>query len=162
MKAILFLVMLPTVIVSWAILAASLVLRITHRPRFERFFVLTAEARTKRRFSVTLGRAIIYAPGHSNHTAAVDVSVERHEHVHVRQAEDEAMKGLLVGVAVWLLSGLWWLGALVWALAPALLFVHNLTGGMRHGMAGVYRERISDERLRAVTDCVHKWLFDSN
>jgi hypothetical protein len=26
-------------------------------------------------------------------------------------------------------------------------------------MASVYRERISDERLKAVTDHVHGWLF---
>jgi len=26
-------------------------------------------------------------------------------------------------------------------------------------VAGVYRERISDERLIAVTDTVHQWLF---
>jgi hypothetical protein len=26
-------------------------------------------------------------------------------------------------------------------------------------MSSIYRERISDERLRAVTDHVHAWLF---
>ena len=26
-------------------------------------------------------------------------------------------------------------------------------------MAGHYRERISDERLKAVTDTIHNWLF---
>jgi hypothetical protein len=26
-------------------------------------------------------------------------------------------------------------------------------------MSGIYRERIEDERLKAVADAVHKWLF---
>ena len=34
-----------------------------------------------------------------------------------------------------------------------------LMGHADHSMSGVYRERISDERLRAVTDHIHKWLW---
>jgi integrase len=34
-----------------------------------------------------------------------------------------------------------------------------IMGHTRDDMASVYRERISDERLRAVTDHVHAWLF---
>jgi integrase len=37
--------------------------------------------------------------------------------------------------------------------------VDFIMGHARDDMASVYRERISDERLRAVTDCVRKWLF---
>ena len=37
--------------------------------------------------------------------------------------------------------------------------VNSIMGHVDNSMAGVYRERISDERLRAVTDCVRKWLF---
>jgi len=37
--------------------------------------------------------------------------------------------------------------------------VDHIMGHSRSDMASVYRERISDERLRAVTDHVHKWLF---
>ena len=29
-------------------------------------------------------------------------------------------------------------------------------------MSAVYRERISDERLKAVTDHVHQWLFGAD
>jgi len=32
-------------------------------------------------------------------------------------------------------------------------------GHTRHDMASVYRERLSDERLRAVSECVRKWVF---
>jgi integrase len=35
----------------------------------------------------------------------------------------------------------------------------HIMGHARDDMASVYRERISDERLRAVTDHVRKWLF---
>ena len=33
-------------------------------------------------------------------------------------------------------------------------------GHARDDMASVYRERISDERLKAVSDYVWKWVFD--
>jgi integrase len=29
-------------------------------------------------------------------------------------------------------------------------------------VSAAYRERISDQRLRAVTDTIHGWLFESN
>jgi integrase len=34
-----------------------------------------------------------------------------------------------------------------------------IMGHSRNDMASIYRETISDERLRAVVDCVHSWLF---
>jgi len=37
--------------------------------------------------------------------------------------------------------------------------VDHIMGHSRNDMASVYREHISDERLRAVTDHVHAWLF---
>ena len=37
--------------------------------------------------------------------------------------------------------------------------VDFIMGHTKEDMASVYRERISDERLRAVVDCVHLWLF---
>jgi integrase len=37
--------------------------------------------------------------------------------------------------------------------------VDHIMGHARDDMASVYREKISDERLRAVTDKVHVWLF---
>ena len=35
----------------------------------------------------------------------------------------------------------------------------HIMGHVDGSMAGTYRERISDERLKAVTDMVHDWLF---
>jgi integrase len=37
--------------------------------------------------------------------------------------------------------------------------VDHIMGHARDDMASVYRERISDERLKAVTDHVRAWLF---
>jgi integrase len=37
--------------------------------------------------------------------------------------------------------------------------VDHIMGHTRDDMASIYRERISDERLKAVTDHVHAWLF---
>jgi integrase len=39
--------------------------------------------------------------------------------------------------------------------------VNSIMGHVDASMAGVYRERISDERLRAVVEHVRSWLFDS-
>ena len=39
--------------------------------------------------------------------------------------------------------------------------VDHIMGHARDDMATVYRERISDERLRAVADYVRAWLFPS-
>ncbi|MHC4403043.1 MAG: hypothetical protein ACYTG0_25560 [Planctomycetota bacterium] len=39
--------------------------------------------------------------------------------------------------------------------------VDHVMGHDRGDMASVYRERIGDDRLRAVTDHVREWLFDS-
>jgi integrase len=38
--------------------------------------------------------------------------------------------------------------------------VDHIMGHVRNDMASVYRERISDERLKAVTDHIHRWLFE--
>ena len=35
----------------------------------------------------------------------------------------------------------------------------SIMGHVDNSMAGVYRERISDERLRAVVEVVHGWMF---
>ncbi len=40
--------------------------------------------------------------------------------------------------------------------------VDAIMGHVRDDMASVHRERISDDRLTAVTNYVHDWLFDSN
>ncbi len=40
--------------------------------------------------------------------------------------------------------------------------VNHIMGHVDNSMASHYRERISDERLQAVTDHVHSWLFNSN
>ena len=37
--------------------------------------------------------------------------------------------------------------------------VNAIMGHVDPSMAAHYRERISDERLRAVTDAIHGWLF---
>lgn len=40
--------------------------------------------------------------------------------------------------------------------------VNAVMGHVDNSMAAVYREQISDDRLKAVTDHVHRWLFGSN
>lgn len=40
--------------------------------------------------------------------------------------------------------------------------VNAIMGHVDSSMAGVYRQRISDERLTNVTDTIHSWLFDDS
>ena len=40
--------------------------------------------------------------------------------------------------------------------------VNAIMGHVDSTMAAVYRERIGDDRLLAVTDHVRRWLFDGN
>jgi hypothetical protein len=40
--------------------------------------------------------------------------------------------------------------------------VDHIMGHARDDMASVYRERISDERLRAVTECLRNWHFNAD
>lgn len=40
--------------------------------------------------------------------------------------------------------------------------VNHIMGHVDDSMAAEYREKISDERLLAVTDHIHRWLFDSD
>ena len=102
LRWLLLLTSLPTMLASW--LALTLLgLGFAHRYRLAPGLLLTAAWRpwVATRFSVTLGRAVIYTPLAYDDTAAADNSTERHEAIHVRQAEDENLKSLLVAVAVW-------------------------------------------------------------
>jgi hypothetical protein len=40
--------------------------------------------------------------------------------------------------------------------------VDAIMGHSREDMASVYRERIGDDRLRAVAEHVRKWLFENS
>lgn len=153
MRWILLPLSLPTALASWLALVL-LGLGFAHRYRIAPGLILTAAWRpwVPTRFSVTLGRAVVYTPLAYDDTAAADNRTERHEAVHVRQAEDENLKALLVALAVWLTTGHWMLALCIWCSGGLWLFVHNMAAVIRYGFANAYRDAEHERSAYAQTD----------
>jgi hypothetical protein len=88
------------------------------------------------RYSTTLGRVILVHP--DVYEAQLVADVLAHEHVHVRQHEDNMLVACLLGIALapflqpfWLAFVVWWSGGL-W---PLLSYV---TAGIRYGKRWMY------------------------
>lgn len=78
------------------------------------------------RYSTTLGLSVIYHPEHLGHQ-----EVERHEAVHVRQHQDHAFLGAILGLAV-----VWWsweAALLLWCASPFFSAPCWLTAWLRGG-----------------------------
>ena len=95
---------------------------------------------------------MVYTPQAYDDTAEADNRVERHEAVHVRQAEDENLKALLVALAVLLTTGHWLLAVGIWCSGGLWLFVHNATAIIRYGFANAYRDAEHERSAYAQTD----------
>jgi hypothetical protein len=151
---LLLLVALPTALGSWLLLTLLILFGFAHRPRWAPGLLFTAAWRpwVPTRFSVTLGRAVVFTPLAYDDTAAADNRVERHEAVHVRQAEDENAKALLLGGATWLVTGNHWLALAIWCSGGLWLFLHNVTAVLRYGLANGYRDAEHERSAYAQTD----------
>lgn len=163
-----FFVSLPTALASWLALSLLWATGFAHRLRWAPGLLLTGAWRpwVNTRFSVTLGRAVVYTPLAYDDTPAADTRTERHEGVHVRQAEDENAKALLLAFAVWAFSGSWPVALGIWCSGGLLLFVHNATATLRHGWSGGYRDAEHERSAYAQTDRWHTksgrcWLRDA-
>ena len=154
MRWLLAAVALPTLLGSWLAIGLLGLLGFVHRYRFAPGLILTGAWRpwVQTRFSVTLGRAVVYTPLAYDDTAAADNPTERHEAVHVRQAEDENAKALLVALAVYAATGSWLLALGVWCSGGLWLFVHNATAVVRYGFANGYRDAEHERSAYAQTD----------
>lgn len=154
MRWLLLPVSLPTALASWLALILLMLLGFAHRPRWAPGLLLTAAWRpwVNTRFSVTLGRAVVYTPLAYDDTAAADNRTERHEAVHVRQAEDENLKALLLASLVWAFTNHWLLALGIWCSGGLWLFVHNLTAILRYGISGAYRDAEHERSAYAQTD----------
>ncbi len=126
-----------------------------HKIRFEQAGVMTMEWRewfaTGRdgkgpyQYSTTILRLIVWNPGARDDAEELDDRVERHETVHLRQFEDAAVQGFVLGLA--LATAQWtfgwyaeaWQPALVWELVwlamPLMAFANWITAVMRFGVA---------------------------
>lgn len=78
------------------------------------------------RYSTTFGLCVVYHPEHVGHQ-----EVERHEAVHVRQHQDHACLGALLGLCV-----VWWsweAALLLWCVSPLFSAPNFLTAMLRGG-----------------------------
>jgi hypothetical protein len=150
---LLFVLALPwTLTVSYPLLWLFWVFGLAQDLRWSEYGVLTATWSDKAAkywfYSTTIGHGIVFYPG-----AREDVRVVRHEDVHVRQAEDNALLAFLLflliascghlGLAlfVWWSHGTW----------PVLCYVAS---GLRYGWAqdSVYRNAENERSAYAQTD----------
>jgi hypothetical protein len=83
--------------------------------------------------------------GHPDH------DVDDHEDWHVRQYEDMALRGFIVGLAAWPASS-WWVGLLIWGLLPLLILTNYLAAGLRGGKMYYDATHEVDARNRAKGD----------
>lgn len=182
MHYVLFVLTAPFgVIIGWGWLALLFCVGAVKSFRWEPTLVLTAvfrewvikprvlpwspknESNTKRpiplwRFSTTLGRAIAYQPNHRASINAPWTSVQHHEHVHIRQAEDRGFCMLAVGLITMLIvgpsTGDWSLAVglfiLFWLFGGFLQAVNLLTAAMRASDA--YHDSEHERSAYAQTD----------
>lgn len=107
-------------------------------------------------YSTTLGRGIIYSPGERNEPWT---RTQQHEHVHVRQVEDQMMLSFVIGLVV-LTQGSPLLGVVLWLSGGAWQLPNFLTAVLRGG--NVYRDTEHERSAYAQTDELHdgkdSWL----
>ena len=114
------------------------------------------------KYGTTLAYGIIYGPGAipENDTTVADTRHERHEDVHVRQAQDELVTSFLVGLAVGIgfwahghgVAGVvWWM--CLWLSGIAWRAPNFLTAWLRGG--NPYRDSEHERSAYAQTDTHH-------
>jgi hypothetical protein len=154
MRWLLFAVTLPwTLTIGWGWVLLMTAIFACKTLRFEPTGVLTAVWRPWAakvwKYSTTLGTGIIYQPEVRAYQGKPWTPTQEHEHVHVRQVQDQMLLALVVGTAVLLTvgftTGRWDVGAITGAIlwwSGGLWQVTNfITAGLRHGwnLRGVYR-----------------------
>lgn len=155
-NAVLFTLSLPAVVFSWCLVGLLILLGAARKPRWEACLVLGAEWRPwaagRWGYSTTFGRAIVYMPDARDDNDLIDRRVEQHEHVHVRQVEDESLKAYILSVCVYCATGQGTLACVIWLSAGLWLFVHNLAAALRYGVSNAYRHAEHERSAYAQTD----------
>jgi len=166
---VLFAVTIPSaVLYGWTVVALALALFFAHKPKFAPYGVLTAVWRPWWakiwKYSTTFGKGIIYHPRIADDTPdVINNRVEKHEMVHVRQAEDRILLALLIGVTVTIVTGNWILGLALWVSGTAWQLPNFLTAVLRGGH--IYRD--TEHERSAYSQCTERgrkdgqsWLDD--
>jgi len=141
-----FVFSLPAVILSWLAFVVLCACYVVYKPTLEPGFILSGQWRPwfgkKWRYSVGFGRVTIYK--HLAISGSVNTvhSIRSHEHVHIRQTEDEMVKAFLVGLIVGLFTWNLWYFVCIWSSGIAWLLVSYLASIFRHGFTfeRIYRQ----------------------
>jgi hypothetical protein len=140
---------------------AALLFGFARKPAYEPGLVLTAEWRDwmdqRCRYSITIGRGIIYSPKRRDDPEQVNTLLERHERKHIWQQEDCAFMATLVGGTVAAVTGDWILGLMIWASAIFWLAVNFIIAGIRfHDFSyeGMYRNAEHERSAYAQCDLI--------
>lgn len=141
-----FIFSLPAVILSWLAFVVLCAGYVVHKPTFEPGFILSGQWRPWFgkiwRYSVGFGRVTIYKHYAISGSVKTVHKIRSHEHVHIRQTEDDMMKAFLVGA----ITGLWvwniWVFLAIWSSGIVWLMVCYLTSMFRHGFKynRIYRQ----------------------
>lgn len=136
---ILLLPVLPLAVVSWLLVLLAIVLQMAEARelRVEGAGILTTNWRPwvvkVYPYSVTLGRAMIFYPGHRSALDGMDEGLEKHELVHIAQLEDVMLNSMLVGLVLALVTGNGLLGFAVWCSGAIWKLPNYLTALLRYG-----------------------------
>jgi hypothetical protein len=165
MRFLLYLTTAPySLLVSYPWVLLMCLIRAAHNLRWEKTGVLTAEwrpwAAAKWQYSTTLGRGIVYQDIVRNGPGEKYSRIQEHEHVHVRQVEDNMMLSLVVGLVLWPVTGSIWTGLIVWTSGGVWQLTNFITAMMRHGVDHAYRAAEHERSAYAQTDArgAGSWL----
>lgn len=82
-------------------------------------------------WSTTIGHAIAYQERHRAPKGAPETPLQRHEHGHVEQAENAALRAFVIALVVWAATGDWVLALALWASSYAWLVTNFAAAWMR-------------------------------
>lgn len=167
MRAILVYATLPAALPCWALGMLTVLCGIARDPRWDENYVLSVVFRpwvqTFWKYSTALPRMVFYQD--RDETAAADTRVERHEHIHVFQMENNMMVSMLIGKA-FMFNGDLLLGGAIWVSGALWILMGYLTAGMRYGfkskivggreVGGWYRDAEHERSAYAQTDLPFK------
>jgi hypothetical protein len=173
---VLYALALPTAIVGyiWMGLLIITFMADVKSIRFQGAGVITAKTRDWAKWwgwSTTIGRSILYHPTAYDETPEIDNRIEHHEFVHIRQFEDACVSGLVGGLVVsalciWICGlsvsqffGVW---MMIWLFSIGSMLTNFLTGPMRFGIKGIYRDTEHERSAYAQTDVIRVLKKDGN
>lgn len=160
MRWILVVLSLPALIISWLFLTILCICQLAYKPTFEPGPIMSAQWRPWFakwwRYSNGFGRVTIYLHSVISGDSSRAQRVRAHEHVHIRQTEDDMVKAFLVALIAGLLAWNFWVFVGIWCSGILWLPVGYLTSmfryGWKRGYKHIYRQAEHERAAYAQTN----------